>query len=224
MAKVIFSFDTEDYINPGVDDFTRRICEVFDAHSLTASFMLVAERVRVLVARGRMDVIEALSRHEIGYHSYYHSLHPNVAEYLDEIDDWSRGVAEFLAREHEGVDGLIQSGHPAIRPMLISPGRLQIGDAGVGQHPVQFDIAPAVMRIAYDQLIHAGFERSRGGRVDVGDQEPAPFLGNLRSRSFLPEPDVLSRENPADALHIPVHEDFHDPLLSFWNSAISVVF
>ncbi len=101
MPKVIFSFDTEDYINPAADDFTKRICEVFDANGVTASFMVVGERARVLVERGRLDVIDALRRHEIGYHSYFHSLHPNVSEYLDGCE-WSDGVAEFLGREHEG--------------------------------------------------------------------------------------------------------------------------
>lgn len=102
MTKIIFSFDTEDYIDPGVDDFTKRICEVFDANDMQASFVLVAERARKLVKRGRLDVIDALNRHEIGYHSYYHSMHPNVAEYLDE-HDWAGGVREFLGREREGT-------------------------------------------------------------------------------------------------------------------------
>ena len=102
MAKVIFSFDTEDYINPEADDYTKRICEVFDANGVTASFMMVGERARVLVERGRVDVIAALGRHEIGYHSYFHSVHPNVAEYLDGCG-WYDGVGEFLSREQEGV-------------------------------------------------------------------------------------------------------------------------
>ena len=34
MPRIIFSFDTEDFIQPKTDDFTRRICEVFDAHGV----------------------------------------------------------------------------------------------------------------------------------------------------------------------------------------------
>ena len=43
--------------------------------------ILKAEKARVLEKRGRRDVIQALSRHAIGYHSNFHSVHPTPAEY-----------------------------------------------------------------------------------------------------------------------------------------------
>ena len=40
---------------------------------MRGSFQCVAEVIRVLRRKGREDVIEALARHEIGYHTDRHS-------------------------------------------------------------------------------------------------------------------------------------------------------
>jgi len=102
MPKFIMSFDTEDYIDPAADDITKTLCETLERHGIRGSFCLVAERARQLVVRGRADVIAALKRHEIAFHSTWHSRHPNPAEYMDPLD-WDDAVAEHLRREAEGV-------------------------------------------------------------------------------------------------------------------------
>src|SRR5437016_9956511 len=82
IVNVIFWFDTEDYLLPADDDATKRLCEMFTARHVHATFKLVGEKARVLEKRGRADVIEALKKHDIGYHANLHSVHPTPSEYL----------------------------------------------------------------------------------------------------------------------------------------------
>jgi hypothetical protein len=63
---------------------------------------VVGEKARVLERRSRGDVIAALRKHDIGYHSNLHSVHPTPAEYLAETG-WLDGVAEFVRREGPGA-------------------------------------------------------------------------------------------------------------------------
>ena len=100
--NVTLWFDTEDYILPQSDDAAKRLAEMLTRLGIKATFKIVGEKARVLEQRGRKDVIEALKKHEIGYHSNLHSQHPTPAEYLQNTD-WDEGVAEFYARESQGV-------------------------------------------------------------------------------------------------------------------------
>lgn len=95
-------FDTEDYILPQSDDAAKRLAEMLTRLGIKATFKVVGEKARVLEQRGRKDVIAALKKHEIGYHSNYHSMHPTPAEYLQNAD-WGEGVEEFYRREISGV-------------------------------------------------------------------------------------------------------------------------
>jgi hypothetical protein len=56
----------------------------------------------VLEQRGRRDVIQALARHGIGYHSNWHSVHPAPAEYLVRLG-YLEGADEFERRERAGL-------------------------------------------------------------------------------------------------------------------------
>ena len=67
-----------------------------------ATFKIVGEKARVLESRGRSDVIAALKRHDIGYHTDTHSQQPTVAVYLQNAG-WDDGRAEFYRREIQGV-------------------------------------------------------------------------------------------------------------------------
>src|SRR5262245_49097172 len=73
---VILWFDTEDYLLPADDDATKRLCEMLTQRGIRATFKLVGEKARVLERRKRIDVIRALKKHDIGYHSNFHSVHP----------------------------------------------------------------------------------------------------------------------------------------------------
>jgi peptidoglycan/xylan/chitin deacetylase (PgdA/CDA1 family) len=95
-------FDTEDYILPQDDDATKRLAEMLTRLGVRATFKIVGEKARVLESRGRRDVIAALERHAIGYHSNTHSQQPTIAVYLQNAG-WEDGRAEFYRREVQGV-------------------------------------------------------------------------------------------------------------------------
>lgn len=100
---MILWFDTEDYILPASDDAALRLATWLSGQGVKATFKVVGEKARTLERRGRTDVIEALKKHEIGYHSNWHSVPPTPAQYLNECG-WEDGVAEFTRREKPGFD------------------------------------------------------------------------------------------------------------------------
>src|SRR5436309_2244007 len=101
-VQVIFSFDSEDYETPAADDAEKWWAETLARYGLTGCFCVVGELARALRDRGRKDVLEAWSRHEVAYHSDMHSAHPTHAEYLDTLD-WEEGVRAVMERESRGL-------------------------------------------------------------------------------------------------------------------------
>ena len=99
---VIFQFDIEDFITPETDDVLLNLTSILEKFGVKGSFCLVAEKVRVLEKRGRTDVLEALKKHDIAYHSNYHSLHPVISEYLKD-KNWDEGVEEVKKHEEPGL-------------------------------------------------------------------------------------------------------------------------
>jgi hypothetical protein len=102
---IVLWFDTEDYILPESDDAALRIADFLTGQGVRATFKVVGEKARVLEQRQRTDVIAALARHEIGYHSNTHSQQPTPAVY-ESVLDWETGQAEFDRRERPGFDDL----------------------------------------------------------------------------------------------------------------------
>jgi len=99
---VVLWFDTEDYIEPAADDAALRIANDLTALDVRATFKIVGEKARTLESRRRTDVIQALSKHAIGFHSNWHSLHPAPAEYLRRFG-YLEGADEFQRREEPGL-------------------------------------------------------------------------------------------------------------------------
>src|SRR5262245_56565271 len=99
---VILWFDTEDYILPASDDAALWLAEYLTKEGIRGTFKVVGEKARTLERRGRKDVIAALKKHEIGYHSNTHSQQPTIAVYLQSTG-WEDGAAEFYRREVQGV-------------------------------------------------------------------------------------------------------------------------
>jgi hypothetical protein len=99
---VVLWFDTEDYIEPAADDAALRIASDLTALGVRATFKIVGEKARTLESRQRTDVIQALSKHAIGFHSNWHSLHPTPAEYLRRFG-YVEGADEFQRREGPGI-------------------------------------------------------------------------------------------------------------------------
>ncbi len=101
-VHVTLWFDTEDYVLPQSDDAAKRLAEMLTRLGVRATFKVVGEKARTLEQRGRKDVIAALKKHEIGYHSNTHSQQPTIAVYLQHTG-WEDGAAEFYRREVQGV-------------------------------------------------------------------------------------------------------------------------
>src|SRR5258706_7900073 len=101
-VDVILWFDTEDYLLPADDDASKRLAEMLTQKGVRATFKVVGEKARVLEKRGRSDVIEALKKHDIGYHANYHSVHPTDSEYLADCGLLD-GMEEFIRREGGGA-------------------------------------------------------------------------------------------------------------------------
>jgi peptidoglycan/xylan/chitin deacetylase (PgdA/CDA1 family) len=149
-------FDTEDYILPQDDDATKRLAELLTNLGVRATFKVVGEKARVLEARRRNDVIAALKRHDIGYHSNTHSQQPTIAVYLQNAG-WDDGRAEFYRREVQGardVERIFgvkpvaygQPGsawapqtYPALRDMGIGMYLDEADHVGIDDQPFYFD-------------------------------------------------------------------------------------
>jgi hypothetical protein len=96
-------FDTEDFTSPEPDSIILPLCQILEKQRIRATFKIVGEKARDLERKGQKDVIKALSRHDIGFHTTYHSLPPAVTAYLDRLD-WTEGVDEFARREEPGFN------------------------------------------------------------------------------------------------------------------------
>jgi hypothetical protein len=99
---VMLWFDTEDYLLPADDDATLRLARWLTSQGITATFKVVGEKARVLERRGRRDVVAALGKHEIGFHSNFHSTQPTPAQYMSALG-WDEGVEEWIRREGPGI-------------------------------------------------------------------------------------------------------------------------
>lgn len=98
---VILWFDTEDYLLPASDDAALHLARFLSGENVRATFKVVGEKARTLEKRKRGDVIAALKKHEIGFHSNFHSTQPSPALYLSQLS-WDEGVREFDRREGPG--------------------------------------------------------------------------------------------------------------------------
>jgi len=103
MAKVYVYlwFDIEDYITEESHELPITAFRILSKYNVPVTCKIVAEKVRALKARGRDDVIQAISEHDVGYHLDTHSRHPTMYEYLSNLNVQA-GAKEFLTREAEG--------------------------------------------------------------------------------------------------------------------------
>lgn len=95
-------FDTEDYVDPASDDAALRLANTLEKLGVRATFKVVGEKARVLEKRNRRDVINALARHDIGYHTNTHSIPPAPAAYQRVLHPLE-AIEEFARREEPGL-------------------------------------------------------------------------------------------------------------------------
>ncbi len=112
--NVLFWFDVEDFINPESEKALVGILDLLDSRGIVGIFKLVGEKIRKLEEHGRTDIIERLSRHEVGYHTDWHSVPPVVTDYLEPLG-FREGANEFERREGRGFRDLERiTGQPVI--------------------------------------------------------------------------------------------------------------
>ncbi|HEY7030823.1 MAG TPA: hypothetical protein VH482_05830 [Thermomicrobiales bacterium] len=97
-----FLLDVEDFVSPEADEIAKVVAELLSEEGVPVTLCIVGERARQWRARQRTDVIAAIGRHDVGFHTDLHSIHPTVVEYLVDTD-WENGVAEAERREEPGV-------------------------------------------------------------------------------------------------------------------------
>lgn len=102
MTDVLFTFDTEDYVNPDGADAILRTCQILQSENVRGCFNIVGKLALALEKWGRQDVIEALKYHEINIHSLAHSHHPTIDEYTD-TEDFEEARARFMKNELECI-------------------------------------------------------------------------------------------------------------------------
>ena len=103
MTDIIFSFDTEDFTSSRAADGILYEANLFKEEGVKGCFCVVGLLAKQLKDWGRKDVIEALSHHEIGTHTYGHTLHPMINEYTD-IEDFDKAQRELIRQETLGIE------------------------------------------------------------------------------------------------------------------------
>ena len=82
-TKVVFFFDTEDFIQPRSADAIRDIANILASEGVRGHFAMIGYLGQKLVEWRRTDVLDALKPHLVGTHTLYHALHPNSTESTD---------------------------------------------------------------------------------------------------------------------------------------------
>lgn len=108
MLDVIVSFDTEDYVTPAAWDAQLWWATRLRERGIRGSFQCVAELIRTLKREGRDDVIDALARHEIGYHTDRHSMPPTLVPGTAGLS-LEDGIAWVLRTEARGFAELVET-------------------------------------------------------------------------------------------------------------------
>ncbi len=103
MVKIVFGFDTEDYMNPEFADGILWTAQLLRKKGVRGSFNIVGRLAEALVEWGREDIIEELKYHDICLHSHRHSHHPTVNEYTD-IEDFEEAKRLFIEDESAGIE------------------------------------------------------------------------------------------------------------------------
>ena len=106
-TKVVFFFDTEDFIQPRSADAIRDIANILRSEGVRGHFAMIGYLGKKLVDWRRTDVLDALRHHLVGTQTLYHSLHPNITESTD-IEDYAR-AREIAFDEECRAIGMLQA-------------------------------------------------------------------------------------------------------------------
>ncbi len=99
----VLCYDVEDIIAPEADDAALWLAGILAEEGLTGTFMVMGELARLWERRGRRDVVEALKRHHLAFHSTWHSVHPTTTEICLERD-FRDGMEAIWEWDRQGWD------------------------------------------------------------------------------------------------------------------------
>lgn len=85
-TDLLVFFDTENFTSPMCAEGILLLAQAMSAEGVKANFAVVGKLAEALVAWGRQDIIEAISKHDIQSHTYGHSVHPTLTQIADEND------------------------------------------------------------------------------------------------------------------------------------------
>jgi nitrogen regulatory protein PII-like uncharacterized protein len=105
-TKVVFFFDTEDFIQSRSCDAIRDMANILASEGVKGHFAMVGYLGKKLVDWRRFDVMDALKNHHIGTQTLYHSLHPNLTEATD-IEDYDAAYLHAMDEESRGIGMLM---------------------------------------------------------------------------------------------------------------------
>ena len=100
-VAVALWIDDADYIDDRSEEALEYLLSMLERLGIRATFKLAGEKIRILERHGRYDLIKALCRHDLCYHSDLHSFHPTVTEYTEPLS-FHDGAVEFEKREMQG--------------------------------------------------------------------------------------------------------------------------
>ncbi len=103
MPRVLFSFDTEDFVTPESDDALKGIAQILERRGIRASFAIVGDKARALWRRCRKDVIEAVRCHDIQYHANTHMMWPQTTLFMSRMK-WDEGLDFVIDTERHGIE------------------------------------------------------------------------------------------------------------------------
>lgn len=121
MTDIVIRFDTEDYVNEVAAEGILRSAKLLESFGVRGSFVTVGMLAEALEKWGRQDVLDALKYHEIGNHSYAHSMHPTINEYTD-TEDFDKAMEKFLANEKKTDEILSRLTGKTNFPIAAPPG------------------------------------------------------------------------------------------------------
>jgi len=101
--KLLLTFDSEDFINPNAIFALRKILEILQKYELKAIFFITGHMAEKL--SNYPHIIEMLKKHEIGFHSSSHSVHPTIPEYTD-VKNYKEAYEVSLQRETSHINPL----------------------------------------------------------------------------------------------------------------------
>lgn len=101
-VAVALWIDDADFIDDNSEEALEYMLNMFEKMGIRTTFKIAGEKIRMLKKHNRWDLIKALGRHELCYHTQYHTFHPTIIQFTEPLR-FSEGAAEFEKREIQGL-------------------------------------------------------------------------------------------------------------------------